>query len=261
MKLHVRLAALLTAFLLVLSVCGCARDASSLDRILRQERIVFGIAPDNLPVSGGTAQDPTGIAADIGEEIAARLGAEAEYILLPAQEAIAALDEGRIDCYICLPEPDIRTATQLSAVDTLFGWRQVAVVPRWSEAKRLVDLAGERLCVLSDSDAADALDAAELFKASMSGIVYADDFYGIMHELTGSTCAAAIVDEMQFILAAKETGEGMDKFVVIDEPLESRSYILAMRYSDAPLRERIQSIYDDMNTGGVVAAIRAEWLG
>ena len=258
MKYYTRIAALLMAALMLLSVCGCGENGDSLERVQKRERIVFGIAPDSLPVSGGTQDEPTGISVDVGNEIAARLGVEAEYIFITNENAVQYINDGVIDCYLNLAEPDIRTATQLRMVDSLFDWRQVAVVPKWSKASQLVDLTGERLCVVSGSDADAALDAAEIFKASMRDIVYTSDYVEIMRELTGSSCAAAIVDEMELMYAA---GEAREKFVVIDQPLASSSYVLAFAYRDTTLAERIQSLYDDMNADGTLAGIRAGWIG
>ncbi len=258
MKYYTRIAALLTAILLMLSVCGCGEDGDSLERVLRRERIVFGIAPDSLPVSGGTTEEPTGVSVAIGNEIAARLDVEAEYIFITHENAVQYLNDGIIDCYLSLAEPDLRTAAQLRMVDSTFDWRQVAVVPRWSRAKQLVDLTGERLCVVSGSDADTALDQAELFKASMRDIVYVDDYYAITQELTGSRCAAAIVDEMEFMNAA---GPAREKFIVIDEPIASSNYVHAFAYRDTTLAERVQSLCDDMAADGTLRDILTEWTG
>jgi len=258
MKYSVRIAALLMAAFMLLAVCGCGETGDSLERVLRRERIVFGIAPDSLPVSGGTTEEPTGISVEIGNEIAERLEVSAEYIFVSNENAVQYMNDGIIDCYINLAEPDLRTATQLRMVDSLLDWRQVAVVPQWSKATQLVNLTGSKLCVVSGSDASQALDSAEMFKAAMSGIVYADSYAQIMTELTGSTCAAAIVDEMEFMNAA---GAARGKFIVIDEPLASSNYVLAFAYEDNSLAERVQSIYDDMNADGTVETIRTTWLG
>lgn len=258
MKYYIRIIALLTAAVLLLSVGGCGKSSDSLDRIEKRGVIVFGIAPESLPMSGGTQEEPTGLSVAIGNEIAARLGVEAEYIFITEKNAVQYMNDGIIDCYINMKEPDLKSSTQFGMVDSMLEWRQVAVVARWSKADQLVDLTGERVCVLSGSDANDALDAAEVFKSSMKEIVYTESYTEIMRELTGSTCAAAIVDEIEFMNAA---GEAREKFVVINEPLASSRYVLAFAYADTTLRERVQSIYGDMSADGTLAGIRAEWVG
>jgi len=246
------------AIVMMLAVCGCGEDGDALERILRKEKIVFGIAPDSLPVSGESDEDgPVGISVEIGNQIAARLGVEAEYIFISQENAVQYINDGIIDCYLNLAEPDLRTATQIRMVDSLFDWRQVAVVPQWSRAKQLVNLTGGRVCVVSQSDASAALDEAEMFRSSLTGVVYTDDYMQIMRELTGSTCDAAIVDELEFLNSA---GTAKEKFAIIDEPIASRNYVLAFAYEDQHLAERVQSIYDDMNADGTIQNIRNQWI-
>lgn len=258
MKLSFRLTALMLSIFMLLALCGCGEYSSSLERVLKEERIVFGIAPDALPMSAESADGPAGLSVDIGNEIAARLDVEAEYIFIAPENALQYINDRIIDCYINLPAPDIRTLAQIETVDALMDYRQVAVVTRWSPVDQLIDLSGERVCLVSGTDAAEAFSQAEMLKASTGEIVWCENYDEIMFELTGSTCAAAIVDEPQFLYSA---GDSRSKFIVVEQPVASGDCVFAFGYREEGLAERIGSIYSNMNADGTLSSIKAEWLG
>ena len=218
----------------------------------------MGIAADNLPMSANEEDGPEGIAVDLGEEIASRLNAEAEFISVSQANAIQYLNDGVIDCYIGLAAPDIRTLGQIQSIDMLLDYRIVAVTASWSQKDRLVELSGENICVISGSDANVALDECTAFKAAMGEIKYCDSYVEMQRELTGSTCEAAITDEMKFMHFA---GVGRNKFKVIDEPLESGDYIIAFGSRETELCERIQSIYNDIYADGTLNKFKIRWVG
>lgn len=258
MKLSLRLTALMLSIFMLLGLCACGEYDNSLERVLKEERIVFGIAPDSLPMSAEAEEGPIGLSVDIGNEIAARLDVEAEYIFIAPENALQYINDRIIDCYINLPAPDIRTLAQIESVDSLMDYRQVAIVTSWSPVDQLIDLADERVCVISDTDAAEAFSDAEMLKSSVGEVVACSDYNEIMFELTGSTCAAAIVDELQFLYAA---GDSRAKFVTVEQPIASGDCVFAFGYREEGIAERIGSIYNDMNADGTLAGIKSEWLG
>lgn len=258
MKLSLKLTALMLSIFMLLGLCGCGRYDNSLEKVLKEERIVFGIAPDSLPMSAEAEEGPIGLSVEIGNEIAARLDVEAEYIFIAPENALQYINDGIIDCYINLSAPDIRTLAQIEWVDSMMDYRQVAVVASWSRVDQLIDLEGERVCVISDTDAAAAFSDASMLKSSVGEVVACADYNEIMFELTGSTCAAAIVDEPQFLYAA---GDSRSKFVVVDQPVASGDYVFAFGYREEEIAERIGSIFSDMNADGTLSAIKSEWLG
>lgn len=258
MKLSLRLTALVLSIIMLLSLFGCGEYGSSLEKVLKEERIVFGIAPESLPLSAEAEEGPIGLSVDIGNEIAARLDVEAEYIFVTPENALQYINDRVIDCYINLPAPDIRTLAQIEAVDAQMDYRQVAVVAAWSPVDQLIDLAGERVCLVSGTDAAASFSEAEMLRASTGEIVWCSDYDEIMFELTGSTCAAAIVDEMQFLHAA---GDSRSKFVVVEQPVASGDCVFAFGYREEAIAERIGNIYSDMSADGTLKAIKEKWLG
>lgn len=257
MKLSKRLTALALAALMLLAMCGCGSEKNTLDKVEKQGKIIFGVTPDYLPMSVESEDGPVGLSIDIGNEIAARLNVEAEYMFISQPNAAQYLNDKAIDCYINLAGPDIRTVARLEIVDTQYDYRQVVVVPRWSKVNRLVDLTGQRVCLLSGTDADAAFRDASAFHDAMDEIVYKDSYLDILYELTGSTCAAAIVDEPQLLYAV---GESREKFIIIDEPLATGDFVFAFRYRDSEIAGRISNIYDDMIADGTIKELRLSWL-
>ncbi len=257
MKLSIRLTALALSLIMLFTLCGCGEGKNTLENIQKQGKIVFGVTPDYLPMSAETEDGAMGMSIDIGNEIAARLDVEAEYIFISQENAAQYLNNKVIDCYINLAGPDIRTVAQLEIVDTGYDYKQVVAVPVWSTVTRLVDLTGERVCVISGTDADTAFREAPAFHSAMSEIAYVDTYLDVLYELTGSTCAAAIVDEPQLLYAI---GDSREKFIIIDAPLATGDFVFAFRYRDSEISGRIQNIYGDMKADGSLERIRSEWL-
>ena len=108
MKLYIRPLALILAILMLVGLCGCDDGKDSLDRILKKQTIVFGISPDSIPMSYVTMNDKTeGLSVDIGNELAKRLAVSAEFVFVEQEDALEALANEEIDCYLNLVSSDI----------------------------------------------------------------------------------------------------------------------------------------------------------
>ena len=243
---------------LCLALSGCSDDRDSLQRILADKHIVFGVEPDKMPLSFEAQDEPQGLSVDIARELAYRLDVEAEFLFVSASDAQQALDDGTIDLFINLPSPGQKETAALQTVDTGIDYRQILVVPSDSDVSRLYDLKGGTLCIISGSDASAALDKAEVFKSDLGGIVWCDIAGEQFDALASGRADAMLVDEPVYLYIMN----GVDSdYVVLEDVIARTRLIIAMRQHDIQLSQRIRSLFDDMRSDGTFDRIRSGWIG
>lgn len=253
--LFVILCAVIALSAAVLSGCGGYSD--ELQRILAEERITIGVE-DNLPMSFETNDTPMGYSVDIGQELASRLDVEAEFVFVSPSDAQRALDEGTIDIYINLPSPGQKASATMQTVEVGMDYRQIIVVPSDSDVKRLFDLGGQALCVISGSDAAASLDEAEVFKGDLGKIIWCATPSEQFDALDSGKAQGMLIDEPMYLYIMNGVES---RYYVLDEVLSGTKLIIAMRSHDHRLSERVSALMEDMRSDGTLAGIRAEWLG
>ncbi len=248
--------AIIALFAAVLS--GCGEYSDSLQRILAEERIIFGVQ-DNLPMSYEVQDEPNGYSVQIGRNLAARLDVEAEFVFVTPSDVQRALDEGMIDVYINLPSPGQKAMAAMLTVDCGMEYRQIMVVPSDSDVKRLFDLSGQTLCIISGSDASAALDEAEVFKSDLAGIIRCKNASEQFDALDSGKAQGMLIDEpmYRYIMNGVENPD----YKILDELLARSELIMAMRAQDHRLAERIEVLMDNMRADGTIDSIRTEWLG
>jgi len=237
---------------------GCGEYSDSLQRILAEDRIIFGVEPDNLPMSFDSQGEAGGYSAELGREMAARLNVEAEFVYVSPSDVQQALDEGLIDVYINLPSPGLMETASMLTVDCGTDYRQIMVVPSDSDVSRLYDLSGKTLCVISGSDAAASLDSAEVFKGDLAGIIWCETASEQFDALDSGKAQGMLIDEpmYQYIM------NGVDSdYTVLRELLSQTPFIFAMRHQDHRLADRIESLLEDMRSDGTLEKIRTGWFG
>lgn len=237
---------------------GCGDDRDALQRILAEEEIVFGIEPDKLPLSFETGGDPVGLSVDIAKELAYRLDVEPRFVFVSASDARAALDEGEIDLFVNLPSPGQKEEATMQTVDTGIDYRQIMVVPSDSDVSRLYDLKGGTLAIISGSDASAALDEAEVFKSELEGIIWCEIAGEQFDAISSGRADAMLVDEPVYLYIMN----GVDSdYVVLGDVISRTRLIIAMNQRDTKLAQRIQSLYNDMESDGTLGRIRSDWIG
>ncbi len=241
-----------------LAMAGCGDDRDSLQRILAEDEIVFGIEPDKLPLSYDTEGDPVGLSVDVAKELAYRLDVEARFVFVSASDARQSLDDGTIDLFINLPSPGQKETATMQTVDTGVDYRQILVVTSDSDVSRMFDLDGGTLAVISGSDAAAALDEAEVFKADLDGIIWCDMASEQFDAINSGRADAMLIDEPVYLYIMN----GVDSdYVVLDDVISRTRLIIAMRQRDVLLAQRIESLFGDMRSDGTFERIRSVWIG
>lgn len=246
--------------------CGCKDNRESLERILQNDVIVFGVEPDAIPFaqvkagtesrSGEYSQDAvSGISAEIGAALADALNVEAVYITVEPEDALEALNKGTIDCYLCLVCPDIKTEAQMRTIDTGLDYRCVVVSKGEETIDSLLDIKNKRVAVVSGSDAEAYFENAEVMYSECAEIIRSSDLNSLITEL--SNVDAAIVEEMLFLYRT----QGANGYNILDNAVYQSDYLLCVRLRDEALANRLSEIYSGLESDGTIDYIKKKWLG
>jgi polar amino acid transport system substrate-binding protein len=237
------------------------RDGSdgSLEKILAKKKLVMGL-DDSFPPMGfrDERNEIVGYDVDLAKEVARRMGVELVLQPIDWNAKEQELNTGEIDCiwngFTITPE----RAQALSFSRPYLKNAQVVVVRAGAGFTSLKSLAGKSAGIQAGSSAAEALDNAADFKASLKDVVeYKENLTALM-DLEVAGIDAVIMDLIVANDAIKRSGKN---FLILDEALAPEEYGVGFRKNDLALRDRVQAILEDMDRDGTVAKIATEWLG
>ena len=256
---------LLFAFSIVLGSTGCkkqniasARD-TSLDDLISRGVFVLGL-DDSFPPLGFRNADGeiVGYDIDLAKEAAKRLGVEfkAQPIDWGAKEM--ELNTGKIDCIWNGFTMTKEREEALSFTKPYLKNAQVLVVRNDSGIASLKDMAGKTIAVQSGSSAQEAVDGNEEFSRSLKEQVRLKDNVTALNDLEIRGVDGVVMDSVVANYSIAATGK---PFIVIDEALSYENYGIAFRKGNAALRDKVQSVLEDMQKDGTITAVSVKWFG
>ncbi|MBE6754304.1 MAG: amino acid ABC transporter substrate-binding protein [Ruminococcaceae bacterium] len=243
---------------LLLCLSGCGEQSSALDRILSEKVIRVGLPPDFMPMSVETSEGVSGMSVDIALEVSKRLGAKPEFIFIGQDEALAALEDGTVDCYMGFCTDDTKVKSSILTIGMGRLCRQAAVVSESSDITQLVNLTGRTVALVSGSDAAAALDEAVVMKESLGEIIAAESEDELFELLDSGECDAALMCELR---ALYELRHGSTDYRIVPDVLSEYHMVIAFHNRDSALRERVTIIFGDMTDDGQMKQINERWFG
>lgn len=257
--------ALLFALCIVLGCTGCKKQNiasacdTSLDDLISRGVFVLGL-DDSFPPLGFRNADGeiVGYDIDLAKEVAKRLGVEfkAQPIDWGAKEM--ELNTGKIDCIWNGFTMTKEREQALSFTKPYLKNAQVLVVRSDSGIASLKDMAGKTIAVQSGSSAQEAVDGNEEFSRSLKEQVRLKDNVTALNDLEIRGVDGVVMDSVVANYSISATGK---PFIVIDEALSYENYGIAFRKGNAALRDKVQSILEDMQRDGTVTAVSVKWFG
>lgn len=262
MKKFIAIAA--CAMLAAMVFVSCAKSAASakdesLKKIMEKKTFVLGL-DDSFPPMGFRDENNeiVGYDVDLAREVAKRMGVE--LILQPidwnAKEQ--ELNTGKIDCiwngFTITPE----RSEAMTFTKPYLKNAQVVVVRADSGYKTLADLSGKSVGLQAGSSAADALDGAKDFKASLKGVVEFKDNLTALMDLEVKGVDAVIMDLM---VANDNIKRSAKPYVILDESLSPEDYGVGFRKTDVALMTKVQETLEAMAKDGTIAPIATKWFG
>jgi polar amino acid transport system substrate-binding protein len=231
----------------------------SLAKIITKKKFILGL-DDSFPPLGFRDENNeiVGYDVDLAKEVARRMGVELVPQPIDWNAKEQELNTGEIDCiwngFTITPE----RAQALTFSKPYLKNAQVVVVRANSGFKTLESLAGKTAGIQQGSSAAEALDIAQNFKASLKDVVeYKENLTALM-DLEVQGVDAVIMDLIVANDAIKRSGKN---FHILDESLAPEEYGVGFRKEDVALRNKVQEILEAMAFDGTVAEISVKWLG
>ena len=259
-----RFLALIFAAFVLGSVSCTKRNAfsgrdTSLDDLVSRGIFVFGL-DDSFPPLGFRNADGeiVGYDIDLAKEVAKRLGVEfkAQPIDWGAKEM--ELNTGKIDCIWNGFTMTKEREQALTFTKPYLKNAQVLVVRNDSGIASLKDMAGKTIALQSGSSAQEAVDGSEEFSQILKEKVLLKDNVTALNDLEIRGVDGVVMDSVVANYSISATGK---PFTVIDEALSYENYGIAFRKGSVALRDKVQSILEDMQRDGTVTAVSVKWFG
>jgi polar amino acid transport system substrate-binding protein len=232
---------------------------NSLQSIQNKKQLVLGL-DDSFPPMGyrNEQNEIVGYDIDLAKEVAGRLGVALVLQPIDWNAKEQELSTGQIDCiWNGFTITDERKAA-LSFSKPYLRNAQVVVVKSNSPVTKLSDLAGKIAGLQAGSSAADALDAAASFKASLKNVVeYKDNLTALMDLDVGG--ADAII--LDLVVANDNIQRSGKAFRILSEDLGAEEFGIGFRKGDIALTNAVQATLEAMAKDGTVAKIATKWFG
>lgn len=281
-----KLAAVLTAGLLLISASGCglvqsakssassAAGASSSapdqswDKVKSAGQFVLGFDKAFPPMGYVDTKtgETVGFDIDMATEACKRLDIKVKFQPINWDNKQAELDNGNVDCLWNGFSKTEERAKQFNLSIPYMKNNQVILVKTGSSYQGLDSLSGKTIGVQSDSSAETALNdsANSAFKGSLKQIVKIDDYSKAVLEIQNGTIDAIAIDE---VVARYYLTNNPGAYMILqdkdgkDISLAVEDYVVGFRKNDEALKVKIEGVLREMSKDGTAAKISQKWFG
>ena len=232
---------------------------NSLADILAKKKLIMGL-DDSFPPMGfrNENHEIVGYDVDLAKEVARRMGVELVLQPIDWNAKEQELNTGEIDCiwngFTITPE----RAKALTFTKPYLKNAQVVVVRGNSTDKTLKSLAGKTVGLQMGSSAAQALEGAKEFRASLKNVIEYKENLSALMDLEIGGVDAVVMDLLVANDAIRRSGK---PFLILDESLAPEEYGIGFRKNDLALMNKVQETLEAMAKDGTVARITREWMG
>jgi polar amino acid transport system substrate-binding protein len=244
--------------LAAIPVSSLAADGS-LQAVKQKGKLVLGL-DDSFPPMGFRNEDNqiVGYDIDLAREVAKRLGVELVPQPIDWNAKEQELNTGKIDCIwngfsiteerqkaMAFSKPYLKNA-------------QVVVVKKGSGYTTLASLKGKKVGIQAGSSAADALEGAGGFRASLKQVVEFKDNLTALMDLEARGVDAVVMD---LIVASDNIQRSKKPYVILPESLAPEVFGVGFRKGDLALRDAVQGALEAMAKDGTLAKVTTRWFG
>lgn len=242
---------------------GCAKEKPagdvSLQKVLEKKTLVLGL-DDAFPPMGfrNENNEIVGFDIDVAREVCKRLSVELVPQPIDWNAKEQELNTGKIDCiwngFTITPARQ----EQLDFTEPYVGNAQVLVVRADVPIAKLSELAGKQVGLQAGSSAADALEAAVEFKATLAKVVEFKDNLTALMDLDARGVDAVVMD---LLVANDNIARSGKAYRILEERLAPEEYGVGFRKGDRTLRDAVQAQLSAMAKDGSLAEIATRWFG
>lgn len=253
--------------IIALGLTGCSKAAkndgsgkdTSLQTIKSKGKLVLGL-DDAFPPMGyrNENNEIVGYDIDLAKEVAKRLGVELVLQPIDWNAKEQELNTGKIDCIWNGFTITEERAKNMAFTKPYLKNAQVLVVKKSAPYQTLTDLKGKSIGLQAGSSAAEALNSAADFKASLKNVVEFKDNLTALMDLEVGGVDAVIMD---LIVANDNIKRAGKDYRILAESLSAEDYGVGFRKNDLALRDAVQATLEAMAKDGTLTNITTQWFG
>lgn len=246
-----KFAAAAMALVLAAGAClmGCSQKAG---------KVIVGVDDQFAPMGfRDENQKLVGFDIDVATEVFKRLNMEVEFLTINWTAKEMELNTNTVDCLWNGYTITDKRKEQVDFTDAYMKNAQVVVVLEDSPYQTLADLAGKRLALQDGSTAAEALDEAEDFKASLDKVNAFPDNVKAFMDMEAGMSEAVLLDE---VVAEYHISENKKPYRILEEKLALEDYGVGFRQGDE-LKDKVNDTLKAMAKDGKLAEISTKWFG
>jgi polar amino acid transport system substrate-binding protein len=232
---------------------------TSLKTVMDKGKLVLGL-DDSFPPMGyrNDNNEIVGYDIDLAKETAKRLGLRLVLQPIDWNAKEQELNTGKIDCIWNGFTITDERAKAMAFTKPYLKNAQVVVVKKDSGYMSLASLKGKKVGLQAGSSAADALEAAKDFRASLKDVIEFKDNLTALMDLDVKGVDAVVMD---LIVANDNIKRSGKPYVVLSESLAPENYGVGFRKGDLALRDAVQKTLEAMAKDGTIAKITKAWFG
>lgn len=243
--------------LLALLASGCLSQPTGLERIREAGVIRVAMDPSFPPFeyvdATGTA---VGFDIDLGQDLAWRMGVEAQFVTTTYDGLYDALVVGRADIILSALYPDPTRTEDFAFSPAYFNAGEVLVVPPDSPIEGVADLPGRKVAVVfGTAGHMEALRWEQLL-SSPPVVETRESAEGALEALTTGSVEAILIDA----LAAQAAGAQEQPIRILTPPIVDESYVIAVRRTEGELIDEITLHLQEMQTDGTIERLTERWI-
>lgn len=254
MKKAIGLLLLLMMMGMLLVGCGSTETKAPV------KKIVIGL-DDSFPPMGfrDEKNNIVGFDIDMAKEAAKRLNMEVEFKAIDWSTKESELNGKRIDALWNGMNITEERKKNVLFSDPYMESKQLIFVLAGSPIKSAADLAGKVVGVQLASIGEEVVTKDDKLKASLKDFKTYPDCISAFMDLKSGRLDAIVTDE---ILGRYYMSKEVGKYAVIEQPLGDVGYYgVGFRKEDKELRDKVQTVLNEMKKDGTSAQISKKWFG
>lgn len=268
-KMMKKIMSLLLAGIMTAGLCACgAKEQETQTAFTVTDEVAATAKEDNTFIVGFDQEFPpmgfvnekgefTGFDLELAAEAAKRMGMELQLQPIAWDAKDMELESGTIDC--------IWNGFTMNGREDGYTWSQpymnntqVFVVNADSGIAALADLAGKTVEVQADSSAEAALKDMPDLTASFGALQTTPDYNTAFMDLEMGAVDAIAMD---IIVAGYQIEQRQNGCVILEEAIASEEYGIGFKKGNEALRDKVQTVLEEMAADGTMTEISRKWFG
>ena len=249
------IALFLAVMMLALALTGCSTKGSPLSKIEKAGKLVIATSPDFPPFESLSGDGKVeGIEIDILEMICAELGVKLEIQQMDFDSVLPGVQAAKFDMGVSGISVTEKRQKNVLFTDPYCLAAQAIVVVEGSPITCKADLTGKTVSVQTGTTA-ESYCMESGYK--VSAFAANNDAQAAM--VQGKVDAWVIDDLTAAEMVKAYNAENDVKLVVLDEPMTTEPYALAMAFGSEDTVAKINTILDKLLEDGTIASIFEKW--